>query len=106
MRWRRASGRVGRALLAFMKMRTEHGTARRILLWLLLPYLVLISWALRPADVLSTAEINTEYVSFDVSDSQKAAFHLKGVKVAELGQSGSCETGLFSPGLRTKVSYG
>ena len=39
-------------------------------------------------------------------DGQKAAFHLKGVKVAELGQSGSCEAGLFTPGLRTKVTYG
>jgi hypothetical protein len=87
-------------------MRTEHGTARRILLLLLLPYLALIIWALKQPDVLSTAEIHTEYVSFEVIDSQKAAFHLKGVKVAELGQSGSCEAGLFTPGLRTKVTYG
>jgi hypothetical protein len=111
MMWWRVSGRwrvrcVARRILTFMKMRTEHGTARRILLLLLLPYLGLILWALKQADVLSTAEIHTEYVSFDVIDSKKAAFHLKGVRVAELGQPGSCEAGLFTAGLRTKVTYG
>jgi hypothetical protein len=116
MRWWRTSGRWRvrrgipirlRRIRTFLCLPTELGTARRILLLLLLLYsaLVILS-SLMPGDVLSTAEIHTEYVSFDVIDSRKAAFHLEGIRVGELGQPGSCEAGLFTPGLRTKVSYG
>jgi hypothetical protein len=94
-------------IVTFLATQSEHGTARSILAVLTLPYLGLLLWSwLKPVDVLSTAEIHTEYVSFDVIDSRKAAFHLEGIRIAELGQPGSCEAGLFTPGLRTKVSYG
>jgi hypothetical protein len=112
MKERRASGKwlvrcLPAQIWAFIwKRTTEHGTALRILLGLLFVYVLVVFLVLPDADVLSTAEIHTEYVSFDVIDSRKAAFHLKGVRVSELGRPGSCETGLLTPGLHTTVTYG
>jgi hypothetical protein len=102
--------RITQRICALRQRRTEHGTAFRILLSLLLFLLlfvcVLIPLSLPSADVLSAAEIHTEYISFKVIDSRKAAFYVNGLMISELGRSGSCTTGLLSPGLNTTVIYG
>lgn len=86
---------------------TEHGRARPFLIALLALYILFVFYILPGAEVLSTAEIHTEHVSFDVIDSQKAAFHIAGMRVAELGSSaGNCEKGLFTPSLGADVTFG
>ena len=93
---------------SFLAQPTERGTARRILLWLLIPYAGLVIWIWSRSDVLSTAELHTEFVRFTVADGHLAAFALDGMRVEELGsESGSsCAHGLFTPGRDTRVGYG
>ncbi len=88
---------------------TEHGKSLFIFLLLFVVlYLPILIWArFCPADVLSVARIDTELISFDVVDVQKAAFHVSGMKVGERGSDkASCAAGLFRPGLGTKITYG
>jgi hypothetical protein len=93
---------------SFLGLRTEGGTARRILLYLLIPYAGLVIWIWSRSDVLSTAELHTEFIRFTVADGHRAAFAVDGMRVGELGrESGSsCGHGLFTPERDTRIEYG
>ncbi len=62
--------------------------------------------ALKEPDMLLTADIHTERISFDVIDREKAAFFIKGYRVAERRESGACEDGLLTPSFGTRIIYG
>ena len=77
-----------------------------LLLIILSVYVYLILLALKRPDMLLVADVHTEHVGFEVIDREKAAFLIRGFRVAERGESGACEDGLVKPGLKTKVAYG
>lgn len=77
--------------------------------WLLAGYLAGVVYVfVHQPDVLSTADVHTEQVSFRVIDPPKAAFHVEGMRAAPVGTmpTGSCLDGLFTPGKRVTVTYG
>jgi len=90
--------------------RTENALAR-VFTIVLLPiiiifYIYLVVHAIRNPDMLLVADIHTEHLSFEVIDREKAAFFIRGFRVAERGKPGACEDGLVEPALKTKVTYG
>jgi len=69
-------------------------------------YIPLTWFALHRPDMLLTADIHTEHISFSVIDREKAAFFIRGFRVAERGEAGACEDGLLTPSLGTSITYG
>ena len=58
--------------------------------------------------MVSTAELRSERLSFDVVDARKAAFYVAGVRIGALGggEPGPCRNGLFTPARGATVTYG
>jgi hypothetical protein len=72
-------------------------------------YSILLWWIGRHNDVLSTAEIHTEYVGFTVVDRDRAAFQIDKMHLTPLGSNESteanCVSGLFTPNPGTEIAY-